>query len=48
LVLNLIISLRCGNNEFLWNMTLHVDTIGFWRWCITHRDIGFSDSVHRP
>jgi hypothetical protein len=26
----------------------HVDTIGFWRWCITHRDIGFSDFVHRP
>jgi hypothetical protein len=25
-----------------------VDTIGFWRWCITHRDIGFSDFVHRP
>jgi hypothetical protein len=28
---------------------LPVDTfIGFWRWCITHRDIGFSDFVHRP
>jgi hypothetical protein len=25
-----------------------VDTIGFWRWCITHRNIGFSDFVHRP
>jgi hypothetical protein len=28
--------------------TLLLDTIGFWRWCITHRDIGFSDFVHRP
>jgi hypothetical protein len=27
---------------------IQVDTIGFWRWCITHRDIGFSDFVHRP
>jgi hypothetical protein len=27
---------------------LSVDTIGFWRWCITHRDIGFSNFVHRP
>jgi hypothetical protein len=25
----------------------YVDTIGFWRWCITHRDTGFSDFVHR-
>jgi hypothetical protein len=25
-----------------------VDTIGFRRWCITHRDTGFSDFVHRP
>jgi hypothetical protein len=26
----------------------NVDTIGFRRWCITHRNIGFSDFVHRP
>jgi hypothetical protein len=25
-----------------------VNTIGFWRWCITHRDIGFSDFVRKP
>jgi hypothetical protein len=25
-----------------------LDTIGFRRWCITHRNIGFSDFVHRP
>jgi hypothetical protein len=25
-----------------------VDSIGFWRWCITHRITGFSDFVHRP
>jgi hypothetical protein len=25
-----------------------VDTIGFWRWCITRRETGFSDFVHRP
>jgi hypothetical protein len=25
-----------------------VVTIGFWRWCITLRNIGFSDSIHRP
>jgi hypothetical protein len=24
------------------------DSIGFWRWCITHRITGFSDFVHRP
>jgi hypothetical protein len=23
-----------------------VDSIGFWRWCITHRITGFSDSYH--
>jgi hypothetical protein len=23
------------------------DSIGFWRWCITHRINGFSDFVHR-
>jgi hypothetical protein len=35
--------------QIIWlciNITFH--TIGFWRWCITHRDIGFSDFVHRP
>jgi hypothetical protein len=31
-----------GKQEYL------LDTIGFWRWCITHRDIRFSDFVHRP
>jgi hypothetical protein len=25
-----------------------VDIVGFCRWCITHRDTGFSDFVHRP
>jgi hypothetical protein len=24
-----------------------VDSIGFWRWCITHRITGFSDFFHR-
>jgi hypothetical protein len=23
-------------------------SIGFWRWCITHKITGFSDFVHRP
>jgi hypothetical protein len=25
-----------------------VYSLGFWRWCITHRISGFSDIVHRP
>jgi hypothetical protein len=33
---------------YLITQVLQLDTIGFWRWCITHRDIGFSDFVHRP
>jgi hypothetical protein len=24
------------------------DSIGFLRWCITHRITGFSDFIHRP
>jgi hypothetical protein len=28
------------------NIFAHVDSIGFWRWCITHRINGFSDFVH--
>jgi hypothetical protein len=31
-----------------WHALMGVDTIGFWWWCITHRDTGFSDFVHRP
>jgi hypothetical protein len=31
----------------LYEYTLLV-TIGFWRWCITFRNIEFSDSIHRP
>jgi hypothetical protein len=26
----------------------HVDSIGFWRWCITHRITGVSDFIHCP
>jgi hypothetical protein len=33
-----------NNNSTYWEVV----TIGFWRWCITFRDIGFSDSIHRP
>jgi hypothetical protein len=36
------------NTQAFKHIKVHVDTIGFWRWCITHRDIGFSDFVHRP
>jgi hypothetical protein len=34
----------CGNSQ----ISEGVDSIGFWRWCITHRITGFSDFVHRP
>jgi hypothetical protein len=37
-----IINYGCGSKK------LEVVTIGFWRWCITFRDIGFSDFIHRP
>jgi hypothetical protein len=30
------------------NEHIQVDSIGFWRWWITHRITGFSDFVHRP
>jgi hypothetical protein len=29
-------------------MYFEVDSIGFWRWCITHRITGVSDFIHRP
>jgi hypothetical protein len=29
--------------------TFHtLDSIGFWRWCITHRIAGVFDFIHRP
>jgi hypothetical protein len=36
-----------GENTF-WLIGMCVDSIGFWRWCITHRINGYSDFVHRP
>jgi hypothetical protein len=37
-----------GKPERHKRVSLLVDTIGFWRWCITHRDTGFLDFAHRP
>jgi hypothetical protein len=31
-----------------WQTPLQSDSIGLWRWWITHRINGFSDFVHRP
>jgi hypothetical protein len=31
-----------------WHNSLPLVTIGFWRWCITHRDIGLSDDGQSP
>jgi hypothetical protein len=41
---NIKMDLRMGWYGLNWN----VDSIGFWRWCITHRITGFSDFVLRP
>jgi hypothetical protein len=32
----------------IYEIQAEVVTIGFWRWYITFRDIGFSDFIHRP
>jgi hypothetical protein len=45
---NIWLNFTCESMLHQLSNKAHIDTIGFWWWCITHKDIGFSDFVHRP